>query len=150
MVVDRDTIDIGTFGVTVHGITLGGPRAAATTTAYEIVGGATITQVRPSIIIIEGITYTISAGMKETTTVVGGQTITIGPDGAIHDSLTIPAQSQIAITTTFQPSGTWGKDFPEETGREDEAEDDAGAFVRPDLALSLTAIGIILGVLVMA
>ncbi|KAI8177930.1 hypothetical protein K4K51_005029 [Colletotrichum sp. SAR 10_75] len=43
-IVDDDTILIGPSGVIVRNMTMGGPNATASDTAFEIVGGATITQ----------------------------------------------------------------------------------------------------------
>ncbi|KAI8281376.1 hypothetical protein K4K60_004204 [Colletotrichum sp. SAR11_57] len=43
-IVDDDTILIGPSGVIVRNVTMGGPNAKASDTAFEIVGGATITQ----------------------------------------------------------------------------------------------------------
>ncbi|GKT85344.1 LOW QUALITY PROTEIN: hypothetical protein Ct61P_03194 [Colletotrichum tofieldiae] len=48
-VVDDDTILIGPSGVSVRNITVGGPKAKTSDTAYEIAGGATITQAGASV-----------------------------------------------------------------------------------------------------
>jgi hypothetical protein len=164
VVVDDDTILLGPAGITVDGKTLGGPTVPTDLTKYAIVGGATITEIQPSLIVIEGETITIAPDMKRTTTVVNGQTLTIGPDGVTHSSLTIP-MADAAVTTTFQPSLTWNNEFPEKTGGtkstknkdtskdddgrgsgDDDDDDDAGAFVRPDFAVLILAAGIAVGV----
>lgn len=172
VVVDDDTIRVGPSGISVNGMTLGGPAVATGVTKYAIVGGATITEIQPSLVIVEGQTITIGPDMARTTTVVNGQTITIGPDGVTYSSMTIP-MADAAITTTFQPSSTWNNEFPEKTngpestrdrgstgdedirdsdgGRsgnkdDDDDDDDIGAFARPDFAILFLATGIAIGV----
>jgi hypothetical protein len=161
VVVDDDTVRLGPSGIAVNGMTFGGPAMAAGVTKFEIVGGATITEIKPSLVIIEGETFTISPDMDRTTTVVNGQTLTIGPDGVTHSSLTIP-MAEAAVTTTFKASITRDSDFPQNTGSsgsskdkdnskdkkagDDDDDDDAGAFVRPDCALLILMIGMAIGV----
>ncbi|KAG5991483.1 hypothetical protein E4U52_003581 [Claviceps spartinae] len=53
-VIQDDTITIGPLGVFVHGMMIGGPNAGVNDTRLEIVGGATITRIAPSILIING------------------------------------------------------------------------------------------------
>ncbi|KZL63706.1 hypothetical protein CT0861_09489 [Colletotrichum tofieldiae] len=61
-VVDDDTILIGPSGVSVRNITVGGPKAKTSDTAYEIAGGATITQAGASVVIVDGTSFTIGPG----------------------------------------------------------------------------------------
>ncbi|ETS83781.1 hypothetical protein PFICI_05657 [Pestalotiopsis fici W106-1] len=104
-VIDGDTVVIGPSGVTVHGITFGGPTAALTATTYEIVGGATITEIGGSAVVIEGTTYLIGAGAATAiTTVVDGQTLTIGPSGVAMSSYTFA--QPYATSTVIEPGGT--------------------------------------------
>lgn len=170
VVVDADTVHLRAMGISVHDLTLGGPAVATDLTKYAIVGGATITEIQPSLVVIDGKTITIAPDMARTTTVVNGQTITIGPDGVTHSSVTIP-MAGAAVTTTFQPSVTWNDQFPTKTegpkstkyrgtsqdnddddgdgGSEDESEDDdddGGVFMRPQLATLMLAAGIAIGV----
>ena len=98
--------------------------------------------------------------------------MTIGPNGVTYSSTLIPL-AEAAITTTFQPTATWGSEFPEKTGGSksttdnsspkkdddkkaggggrdgddgDDDDDDAGAFVRPNLTFLVLAAGIAMGV----
>lgn len=104
-VIDGDTILIGPSGVSVHGITLGGISAATTATTYEIVGGATITEVGGSAVVIDGTTYSIGAvATSAITTVIEGQTLTIGPSGVVMSSYTFA--QPYATSTVINPGGT--------------------------------------------
>ncbi|KAI8633429.1 hypothetical protein F5Y19DRAFT_300723 [Xylariaceae sp. FL1651] len=106
-VIDGDTILIGPSGVVVHGETYGGISAASTYTQYAMVGGATISQVGPTAVVIQGVTFTIGPGQTTTvTTVIGHETITIGPDGVVVSSWTFA--SPYASTTTIKPSSGAG------------------------------------------
>ncbi|KAH8172791.1 hypothetical protein LIA77_07046 [Sarocladium implicatum] len=161
VVVDGDTIHLGPSGIILDGMTLGGVLAANGVTKYAIVGGATITEIQPSLIVIDGDTITVSSDMELTTTVVNDQTLVIGPDGLTHSSLTIP-MAEAAVTTTFQPSPSMNNEFPAKTGgsmdkdtadskhggggEDDDDDDDAGSFVRPDFAILALAAGIAIGV----
>jgi hypothetical protein len=84
-VIDGETILIGPSGIIVHGETYGGIRAASTDTQYEMVGGVTISQVGPTEVVIQGVTYTFgplaprglqTKAQQAITTVIGGETIT--------------------------------------------------------------------------
>lgn len=118
-VVDDDTITIGPSGVIVEATTLGGANAKATDTKYQIVGGATITKVSPSWVIIDGTTFTAGPGAKSTTKVIGGETITIGPSGiAISTTLTVryPFGASTVTTIKATATGTGTDSLPTETG----------------------------------
>lgn len=139
-VVDDDTITIGPSGVVVHGTTLGGPSARGSETQYEIVGGATITQIGPSVIVINNTTYTVGPGAGTTTTVVGGETVTIGPSGvaAGTHSITYP----FGPTTVITPKATAVVATATAT-----ASKDAGLVVRPDwVGVVCIAIGVVFAV----
>ncbi|KAK1776060.1 hypothetical protein QBC45DRAFT_228382 [Copromyces sp. CBS 386.78] len=79
--------------------TLGGPDADPSATEFAVVGGATITKVGASVVVIEGVTYTVgpsaatfagNSGGKVTTVLSGsGQTVTIGPEGVVVGTMTI-------------------------------------------------------------
>lgn len=104
-VIDGDTILIGPSGVSVHGLTLGGISAAPTATTYEIVGGATITQIGGSAVVIDGTTYSIGGGATSAiTTVIDGQTLTIGPSGVVSASYTFA--QPYATSTVIEPGST--------------------------------------------
>ncbi|UPK96739.1 hypothetical protein LCI18_007674 [Fusarium solani-melongenae] len=118
-VVDDDTITIGPSGVIVEATTLGGANAKATDTKYQIVGGATVTKVSPSWVIIDGTTFTAGPGAKSTTKVIGGETITIGPSGiAISTTLTVryPFGASAVTTIKATATGTGTDSLPTETG----------------------------------
>ncbi|KAL6898190.1 hypothetical protein GGI43DRAFT_408606 [Trichoderma evansii] len=120
-----ETISIGPRGVSFHGITLGGPSANSTNTEYEIVGGITVGKLLPSLVVVNGATYSINQDgdlNNVETTVIDNQTITIGPNGLILSSqtLTYPGSS---VTATLSPSMP---DFPAETGGQ-RGDDESGA-----------------------
>ncbi|KXX83395.1 hypothetical protein MMYC01_200132 [Madurella mycetomatis] len=83
--IDDDVITLGPGGgVTAHGtLTLGGPGAKAGETEFAVVGGATITKIGASVVVIKEVTYTVGPSADAITTVVGGETVAVGPDGVI-------------------------------------------------------------------
>ncbi|KAI4603654.1 hypothetical protein KJ359_003471 [Pestalotiopsis sp. 9143b] len=139
-VVDGDTIVIGPSGVTVHGVTLGGTAAGAGATTYEIVGGATITEIGGSAVVIEGTTYLIGAGAtgSATTTVIDGQTLTIGPSGVAMSSYTFA--QPYATSTVIEPGGTSSVVAPTATA------ESKGPTLRPGGSFGTTCMCIAIGV----
>ncbi|KAH8894074.1 hypothetical protein GQ53DRAFT_744852 [Thozetella sp. PMI_491] len=113
-VVGGDSITLGPMGVTIHGTTFGGPNAQSTDTDYEIVGGATITELGASLVVIDGTTYTVGPGTGTTITVIKGQTITIAPTGVTVSTVTLTYP--FGPTTTITPGGTATPTTPGETG----------------------------------
>ncbi|KAK6957686.1 hypothetical protein Daesc_000473 [Daldinia eschscholtzii] len=109
-VVDGDTVLVAATGVVLHEgrETLGGITAAPDATKYEIVGGATITQLGLTAVEISGRTFRIGPGAAATpvTTVIAGHTLTIGPDGVGMSTWTLGAP--YASTTTIFPGGAGG------------------------------------------
>lgn len=140
-VIDGDTIVIGPSGVTVHGVTLGGTAAGAGATTYEIVGGATITEIGGSAVVIEGTTYLIGAGATggATTTVIDGQTLTIGPSGVAMSSYTFA--QPYATSTVIEPGGTSSVVAPTTT-----AESRGGPRLQPGGGFGTTGMCIAIGV----
>ena len=138
-VIGGDTITIGPLGVVVHGTTIGGPDADPSETQYEIVGGATITQIGPSVVVIGDNTYTVGPGSGSRTTVFGGETITIGPDGVAVSTYSIAYP--FGPTTTITPGATGAMSTAKPTSSKD-----AGLALRPDWTwvsfLSCIAIGV--------
>lgn len=131
-IINGETISIGPRGVSLRDTTIGGPLANAKATEYEIVGGITVGKLLPSLIVVNGATYSINQGGNPNnveTTVIDNQTITIGPSGLIISSqtLTYPGSS---VTATLSSSRTPIPDFPAETGGQGgpEGDDDSGAF----------------------
>lgn len=124
--VNGETILIGPRGVSFHGTTLGGPSANSTNTEYEIVGGVTVGKLSPSLVVVNGATYSINKDgdlNNMETTIIANQTITIGPNGLILSSqtLTYPGSS---VTATLSPSMP---DFPAETAGQS-GDEESGAF----------------------
>lgn len=124
--INGETISIGPRGISFHGTTLGGPSADSTNTEYEIVGGVTVGKLLPSLVIVNGATYSINkdGDLKNMeTTIIANQTITIGPSGLILSSqtLTYPGSS---VTATLSPSMP---DFPAETAGQ-RGDEESGAF----------------------
>jgi hypothetical protein len=163
-VVDGETIGIGPDGVVIHGTTIGGTLAKGGATAYDVLGGVTITPAGPSAVAIEGVTYTLGSGRSEMTTVIHSKTVTIGPSDirVSTETYTIPLVSD--IVTTIKPARTTSSEHPVETGSKnsldkkpvgeegdtheapkdedkDEDEDDknAAALIRPYTGLAMLA-----------
>lgn len=124
--INGETISIGPRGISFHDTTLGGLTANSTNTEYEIVGGITVGKLLPSLVVVNGATYSINkdGDLKNMeTTIIANQTITIGPSGLVlsAQTLTYPGSS---ITTTLSPSMP---DFPAETASQS-GDDESGAF----------------------
>ncbi|PKS09048.1 hypothetical protein jhhlp_003661 [Lomentospora prolificans] len=138
--IDDDTVVIGPSDVVVHGTAVGGDRLGPSQTKYDIVGGATLTQVGASRVVIKDTTYTVGPGTGTTTTFVGGENVTIAPDGITVATLTIPYPFGPTIVTMLP--------IPSETAApaEGDDEEDLGISVRPDWAAGITALSIAIGV----
>lgn len=133
--VGDDTITVGPGGVVLGSKTLGGPGAAASDIAYEVVGGVTITKIGSEAVVISSHTYPITSGAPTTTTTIGQDILTIGPDGVSFNSMTVVGpgvdrDEDDAVTATVVPEDTASVDEPAETaGRDD--DDDAAPSTRP-------------------
>lgn len=104
-VVGDSTVTIGPQGVVVDGsTTLGGPRAAAGSTTFKIIGGATVTEMGSTAVVVHGTTYAVGPNAPVTTMVVAGQTLTIGPGGVAASTLTFA--QPYATTTVLAPRET--------------------------------------------
>ncbi|KAL1836899.1 hypothetical protein VTJ49DRAFT_4515 [Mycothermus thermophilus] len=156
--VDDDVLILGPGGVTARGgrqLTIGGSNAQSPTdTQYALVGGATITKIGASVVVVQGRTYTLGApGAPATTTVVdvGGEKVTIGPSAVQVGTLTLAVP--FGPTTVIMPGATAGVGSARATGgrngdgNEDGDEEDAAGSVRPWwLGLGLgAALAIVLG-----
>ncbi|KAF9770467.1 hypothetical protein IL306_011994 [Fusarium sp. DS 682] len=154
--IDEDTITVGPAGIIVDGTTLGGSDAGVTETKFRIVGGATITKVNPSYVIIDETTFTAGPGAKSTTKKDGGETITIGPNGITIGTMTIEYPFGASTVTTIEAGVTSSDKFPAATGTsnddakengKDKKDDDSGAISRrPCLATGITGLCIAFGV----
>ncbi|CAF3538072.1 unnamed protein product [Fusarium graminearum] len=146
--IDDDIVTIGPAGVVVDGTTLGGPEAKAGDTKRQIVGGATITKVNPSYIIVDETTFTAGPGAKSTTKEAGGETITIGPQGIIIGTLTIRYPFGVSTVTTIEAKETGSAMLPAATGTnnnnakvDSKDDDDSGAaFLRSGLTMEMTGL----------
>lgn len=107
-VLDGDTVTLGTGGVTVRSMTFGGPSAGSSATDYEIVGGATVTEIGDSTVVIDGTTATAAPDGTASTTVVANETITIGPGGVIVSTFSFPFPDAYTTTITPAPAVTPG------------------------------------------
>ncbi|CAK7224162.1 hypothetical protein SBRCBS47491_005454 [Sporothrix bragantina] len=109
----------GSAHVVIHGTTMAAP--ASGSTHYEMIGGATFTELNPSVVVLNGHSYTVGAaaakttdatggvvgGATPTTTVVGGETVTIGTDGVtVGGSLTFKYPFMTAPTITITPKAS--------------------------------------------
>ncbi|KAG7104493.1 hypothetical protein HYQ44_015805 [Verticillium longisporum] len=105
--VDGGTVTIGPNGVVVDEQTIGGPKAGPKQTAYEIVGGVTITQVGASIVVIEDSTWTIGPNAHTTyTTEIRGETIIIAPEGVTVESLSFTYPFGPTVVTSIKATPT--------------------------------------------
>lgn len=146
--VDDDVITLGPGGVTVHGtITLGGPNARPSETGFAVAGGATITKVGASVIVIRSTTYTIGPGTGATTTVVGGETITIKPDGVVVSTLSMGYP--FGPTTVILPGAgvTAASSTAAVTAIDGGEEEDAAGILRPGMMGATVGWAVIVGVL---
>ncbi|SPQ20082.1 e1b74fc8-28a3-4259-8b01-2a91233133b2 [Thermothielavioides terrestris] len=133
LTVDGDAITLGPGGITAAhgGVTLGGPHAASPhDTEYALVGGATITKVGASVVVIQNVTYTVGPGTGTTTTVVGGESVTIAPSG-VQVGSTLSLGYPFGATTVITPgAGAGGAAGPTATGaaaaQAGDAEEDGG------------------------
>lgn len=145
-VIQGDTVTIGSNGIYIHGTTIGGSGARTRESRLEIVGGATVTKIAPSIALINGKTFTIGPGAAALTTVIGDQTFSLGPGGVIVSTVTMSYPFGSPVVTSIVPTGTWLTKFPAETGPIED-EDSSGSLSRPSLAFTGTALCIAIGVL---
>lgn len=153
-VVNGDTIYVEPSGVFAHGTCIGGPSANATETRFEVVGGATITRVAPSLAVINGATFTIGPGTRWTTTVIAGEAFTIGPTGVVMSTLTLKYPFGLAVTSTVRATGTSPNDLPVETAvaknvqgdADDGDQDSKGSLASPHLRIGWAALSIAVGV----
>lgn len=122
--VNGDSVTLGPDGVIVHGTTIGGANMQPGDTRYEPAGGATITEIGRSVVIIEGSTFTIgpSGGLTNgTTTTLSGETVTVGPSGVSVSGATFPYPFGPTVTTTIVPTAS---------GTAATAEENAGGALR--------------------
>lgn len=106
IVVDEDTITIDPAGVHVHDSTLGGPGAGPTDTTYTLVGGVTITEIGTTLVVIGDHTYTIGSGASTVTTEIGGEVLTIGPDGVVFGTMTLSSDDNPTVVGTIGAPST--------------------------------------------
>lgn len=144
-VIDNDTLVFGPGGVTVHGTTLGGKTAKAGETDFAIVGGATITKVGASVVVINSVTYTVGPGTGSTTTVVAGETITIGPNGVSVSTLSLVYP--FGPTTIITPGATPSDPSATSTAA---AAKDMAAGLRPDLPAFVAVMCMAIGFMVLS
>ncbi|KAI0387796.1 hypothetical protein F5Y04DRAFT_11805 [Hypomontagnella monticulosa] len=154
-IVEGETLLIGPSGIVLHHndndenhiaaeTTLGGPGAAPGQTKFEIVGGATITQMGLTAVEISGQTFYIGAGATTAvTTVIGGHTLTIGPEGVGMSTWTlgVPYASTTTLMPGAGPGGGSGSNnnaamtIPTATASPSDGKDNDGTAALPDLVL---------------
>ncbi|RWA08403.1 hypothetical protein EKO27_g6705 [Xylaria grammica] len=106
-VIDEDTVLVGPSGIIVHDETYGGNKAKSTDVQFVVAGGVTISRIGSTVVVVQGVTYTLeplASGYtyKKTTTVLGGETITIGPEGVAIETWTL--NPPYVSITTITPS----------------------------------------------
>ncbi len=117
IVLNGQTISIGSGGVGFASTTLGG--AGFATTA---IGGVTL-GIGSSQVVISGTTYNTGPSATPTTIVVNGQTISIGPSGVGFASTTIAAAG---ATGSSSARTTSGNSLPSRTGSQSSAPTASG------------------------
>ena len=148
--VDDDVLTLGRGGITAHGgaVTLGGAHASSPQdTQYALVGGATITKVGASVVVINRVTYTVGPGTGTTTTAVGGENITIMPGGVEVGTLSL--RFPFGPTTVITPGAGAGGGQATPTGSVDgggDGEEDGVGAVRPWMLGVGWGVGVALGV----
>ncbi|KAI1632245.1 hypothetical protein F4809DRAFT_105927 [Biscogniauxia mediterranea] len=174
-VVKGETVLVGPSGVVIRAKTLGGAAAAPGATAYEMVGGATVTRLGSTAVVIEGSTYRVGGGGRAEKTateagaevgaeqavtsvvavvvvvVVGGETITVGgPGGVAISTWTWGAPfGDDSWTTTISAANNNAVMAAVPTSTAADSPGPAAARPRPrrELALGLSCIAIGAGVL---
>ncbi|ORY65071.1 uncharacterized protein BCR38DRAFT_431782 [Pseudomassariella vexata] len=137
-VIDGEIILIGPAGIIIRGTLLGGITAAMAATVYDMVGGATITQIGATEVVINDSTYTIGPAATATiTTVIGGETLTIGPNGVT--SSTVSLAQPYETRTTIVPGGTSAVASPTEEAQ------NQGRPLRPEWELGFIVTSIAIG-----
>ncbi|KAI2637187.1 hypothetical protein GGS26DRAFT_474998 [Hypomontagnella submonticulosa] len=159
-VVEGETLLIGPSGIVLHHAdthmaaetTLGGPAAAPGQTKFEIVGGATITQMGLTAVEISGQTFYVGSGATTpVTTVIGGHTLTIGPEGVGMSTWTLGVP--YASTTTLMPGAGPGgggsgsnnnaaMTIPTATASPSDGKDNSGTASLPDRSRTLVLLGV--------
>ncbi|PHH74127.1 hypothetical protein CDD82_5091 [Ophiocordyceps australis] len=104
LVVGSDTVSIGPSGVSVHGRRLGGQTAGVGAMDFEAIGGNAITEIGPSLAVIDHTTLTVGPGSPQTTRVIAGSTYTLGPGGITASGWTLAYPFGQEIVTTFYPA----------------------------------------------
>jgi hypothetical protein len=147
LIVDGETLTLGPGGVTAHGgaLTIGGSQASSPhDTQYALVGGATITKIGASVVVIRDVTYTVGPGTGTTTTLIGGESVTIAPGGVEVGTLSLGFP--FGVTTVITPgAGPTAGGAMATAGAGDEEEDGVGA-VRPGLVGVGWGVGVALAV----
>lgn len=140
--INGDTVSIEPTGIVLHGSTIGGPSANPTDTTYEIVGGATIAKIPPSMVVINGVTYAVGPGTGKSTIDAGNEKITLGPEGIVMASMTMSVPFDASVVTTISTTGH----SPLETVTEGESGANTG---EPNARLGMICICIAIGVMVL-
>lgn len=142
--VDDDVLTLGPGGVTftaqggTAAVTIGGTASPQQGTQYALVGGATITKIGASVVVVKSVTYTVGPGTGTTTTAVGGETVTIRPDGVQVGTLSLgfPFGPTTVITPGAGVGGAGAKATSTASGgggngSGGDGEEDAAGAVRP-------------------
>ena len=140
LTLDGETITLGPGGVTLPAhdsaapVTLGGTHASSPhDTQYALVGGATLTKIGASVVVVGHVSYTLGAGAGTTTTVVDGATVTLGPSAVVVGTMTLGVP--FGLTTVITPGAGAGSAAATSTGGTagmgSGAEEDAAAGLRP-------------------
>jgi hypothetical protein len=165
---DDVVLTIGPGGVTIGtGTTatvIGGTHASSPDeTQYALVGGATVTKIGASVVVVQGTSYTLgpapaTAGMLTTTAVhtVGGETVTVAPTAVEVGTLTM--RYPFGPTTVITPTPGAGAGGASALATSTDAaggggggsgqgeKEDAAGVVRPWLVGVIWAVGVAAGV----
>lgn len=143
-------ITLGPSGVIVDAKTIGGPKAAPGDVGFAIVGGVTITQIGESILVIAGATFTVGPGGDgPLTTFIGGERISIGPEGVAFSTLSLDYPFGPTLVTTIMagpgPTAT-APALPAETDDGDDDGHDSGSHGLQSSPLHIMIICVAMGV----
>lgn len=88
-VFDSKTVSIGTNGLVIGSSTISAPFIPLETKTFTV-GSITVSEVGSTLAVIASSTFTIGPHAPRTTKVIDGQTVSLGPDGIVFASTTIP------------------------------------------------------------
>ncbi|KAH7327989.1 hypothetical protein B0I35DRAFT_403431 [Stachybotrys elegans] len=121
--IDGTAVVIGPDGIVVGTKTFNPPTGSQDLMTFGGANGVTVTLAKPSSVIINGQTFAVGPGAPEITTVIGTETVRIGPNGVAFTTTTLVFPFGSVVTTIY-PSATVDSATAEETGSNRDGGDD--------------------------